>query len=169
MVIFDLEDVEGARARAESLGVRKVWEIDMDDISATHLHPADIGGAIVSVDSSRPYGSWRWGGPGWTGVVGEGARGRLAGISLAVRSPRQAAARWASVLGVAGHYGAGDVALAVEDAEVRFRPHAESPEPGLTEISLVLPDAVRAGREETWIGGVRFELLSGADAPDGGR
>src|SRR5271169_4523113 len=100
MVIFDLEDLEGARSRALELGVRVVWQIDLPDISGTHLHPADMHGAIVSLDRSVPYGSWRWGGPQWTGRVGDGAAGRLAGITLAVTDPTAVAARWGHVLGV---------------------------------------------------------------------
>ncbi|HEY4824875.1 MAG TPA: hypothetical protein VIH49_07475, partial [Solirubrobacteraceae bacterium] len=56
MVLFDLEDLDGARARVEQAAVRVVWRIDLPDISGTHLHPADMRGAIVSLDSSRPYG-----------------------------------------------------------------------------------------------------------------
>ncbi|HEV7527722.1 MAG TPA: VOC family protein, partial [Solirubrobacteraceae bacterium] len=32
MVLFDLEDLDSARARAESEGVRVVWRIDLPDI-----------------------------------------------------------------------------------------------------------------------------------------
>ena len=76
MVIFDLEDLDGARSRALAMGVRVVWQLDLDDISGTHLHPKDMGGAIVSIDRSNPYGTWRWGGPAWTGRTGVGAPGR---------------------------------------------------------------------------------------------
>ena len=100
MVIFDLEDLEGARSRALELGVRTVWQIDLPDISGTHLHPADMRGAIVSLDRSRPYGTWRWGGPAWTGATAAGAPGRLAGITIAVADPQAVAARWGAVLGV---------------------------------------------------------------------
>src|SRR6202049_4056443 len=97
MGIFDLEDLEGARLRAEQSGVRVVWQIDLPDISGTHLHPADMRGAIVSLDRSRPYGSWRWGGPQWTGRTGSGAQGRLAAITVAVEDPASGAERWAHV------------------------------------------------------------------------
>src|SRR6266550_4022805 len=100
MVLFDLEDLEGARVRAERLGVRVVWRIDLPDIAGTHLHPADMRGAIVSLDGSNPYGTWRWGGPEWTGRVGEGAPGRLAAVTIAVDDPAAVAARWGEVLGV---------------------------------------------------------------------
>jgi hypothetical protein len=38
-----------ARGRAAAFGVRIVWSIDTDDISAGHLHPTDLGGTIVSI------------------------------------------------------------------------------------------------------------------------
>ena len=41
MALFDLEDLEGARRRAELGGVRTVWRIDLPDISGTHMHPGD--------------------------------------------------------------------------------------------------------------------------------
>ncbi|HSZ05210.1 MAG TPA: hypothetical protein VK778_08410 [Solirubrobacteraceae bacterium] len=109
MVIFDLEDLDGARSRALGAGVRVVWQIDLPDISGTHLHPADMRGAIVSLDRSLPYGTWRWGGPEWTGRTGAGARGRLAGITVAVADPVAVAARWGEVLGVPVDGGDGPV------------------------------------------------------------
>src|SRR5271168_3324992 len=98
MAIFDLEDLDGARERAQQAGVRVVWQIDLPDISGTHLHPADMRGAIVSLDQSRPYGSWRWGGPQWTAQIASPTPGRLAGITVAVADPQGVAERWAHVL-----------------------------------------------------------------------
>jgi hypothetical protein len=161
MVMFDLEDLPAARARAAESAVRTVWEIDLPDISGTHLHPADIGAAIVSIDGSNPYGSWRWGGPEWTGQTGQGAPGRLAGVTLAVAEPAAVAARWSHVLGVPlsgdGAVG-GDAVLALEDAEVRFRPAGEGGREGLIEIAFA--DVPRLGDEGMEIGGVRLRSLA---------
>src|SRR5438874_4300602 len=99
MVMFDLEDLDGARGRAEQAGVRVVWQIDLPDISGTHLHPADMRGAIVSIDGSRPYGSWRWGGPQWTGEIPAHGGGGLRGVTLAVADPDAVATRWTELLG----------------------------------------------------------------------
>src|SRR5215208_1610160 len=63
MAMFQVEDLAGARDRAAALGVREVWAGEFDDISAVHLHPGDIGAAIVSLDRPVPPESWRWGGP----------------------------------------------------------------------------------------------------------
>jgi Glyoxalase-like domain len=158
MVIFDLEDLEGARARAQQLGIRVVWRIDLADISGTHLHPADMHGAIVSLDQSRPYGTWRWGGPQWIGRIGSGAPGRLAGITVAVEHPALTAARWAHVLGVAVSDGPRP-ALRLDGGEIRFVVAQESSVEGLTEFALELPAELRRGREAIELGGVRMRLL----------
>jgi Glyoxalase-like domain len=164
MVIFDLEDLEGARSRAQGLGVRVVWQLDLPDISGTHLHPADMRGAIVSLDQSRPYGSWRWGGPQWTGRTGAGADGRLAGITVAVSDPAAVAARWGEVLGVPVGGGDGDgigdrAVLELDGAEVRFQLAAEESAEGLTEIALELPHELPGGGASLDLGGVRLRLV----------
>ncbi len=159
MAIFDLEDLESARARVAQESVRVVWRIDLPDISGTHLHPADMRGAIVSLDRSDPYGSWRWGGPSWTAKVGaQGAPGRLAGATIAVADPPPVAARWARVLGVALD-GDEQPALTLDGATIRFaRASDERPE-GLTEILLAdVPGLTADGVE---LAGVRLR----ADAP----
>ncbi len=157
MVMFDLEDLAGARRRARQAGMRAVWQIDLPDISDTHLHPADIGGAIVALDKSRPYGTWRWGGPRFTGQVDRGAAGRLAGLTVAVGDPAATAARWAAVLGVPLLDAPGP-ALQLDDAEISFIP-AEPAMEGVCEVALELPGEVRRGREAIELGAVRLRLL----------
>ncbi len=154
MVIFDLEDLEGARERARGLGARVVWQIDLPDISATHLHPADMRGAIVSLDRSEPYGTWRWGGPRWTGQIGAGAPGGLAGVTLAVSDPAAVAARWAEVLGLEVS-GEDRPVLRLDGGEVHFDAAASERAEGLVEIAVELPHELPSGREAIDLGGVR--------------
>jgi hypothetical protein len=153
MVIFDLEDLEGARARAEQSGVRVVWQIDLPDISGTHLHPADMRGAIVSLDRSRPYGSWRWGGPQWTGKLGSGAPGRLRGVTVAVGDPVSVAARWAHVLDVPLRE-EGNPTLALDGAEVAFTAAGDERAEGLVEIAFEPSPDRRDQSEPIELGGV---------------
>jgi hypothetical protein len=94
MAMFQVEDLADARARAASLGVREVWATELDDISAVHLHPADMGAAIVSLDRPVPPSSWRWGGP-WQ-PHGEA---RTTGLTLTARDPEALGVRWRTVLG----------------------------------------------------------------------
>ncbi len=162
MVIFDLDDLEGARERAEGSGVRVVWQIDLPDISGTHLHPADMDGAIVSLDRSVPYGTWRWGGPQWTGRVGSGAPGRLAAITIAVSDPPAVAARWGHVLGVPVSDGARPL-LCLDGAEVGFEASADEHAQGLVEIAVEPASELGAGAGTVvQLGGVRLRLLAHA-------
>jgi hypothetical protein len=158
MVIFDLEDLEGARERARGLGARVVWQIDLPDISATHLHPADMRGAIVSLDRSEPYGTWRWGGPRWTGRTGAGAPGRLAGITVAVSDPAAVAARWGEVLGLVVS-GEDRPVLRLDGSEVHFEAAASERAEGLVEIAVELPQELPGGREAIELGGVRVRRM----------
>lgn len=159
MVLFDLEDLDGARSRAEQAGVRVVWRIDLPDISGTHLHPADMRGAIVSLDRSQPYGTWRWGGPQWTGRTGSGAPGRLAAITVAVSDPTGAAERWGNVLGAPSTEGA-PATLALDGAEVHFSQAPDEAGEGLVEIAFADVPALPDVGDGIEIGGVRLRALA---------
>lgn len=180
MVIFDLEDLDGARSRALGLGVRVVWQLDLPDVSGTHLHPADMRGAIVSLDQSRPYGSWRWGGPQWTAQIGPRAPGRLAGIAVAVGDPQAAAARWSEVLGVpvddrqaralggevvrtegSAPTRAGDdgPALRLDGGEVCFVQATSERAEGIVEIALELERQLPGGADTIELGGVQLRRV----------
>jgi hypothetical protein len=96
MAMFQVGDVAAARERAARAGVREAFELELDDITEAHLHPADMRGAIVSVSQPSPTGAWRWGGPDWEG---RSVEGRVAGIEVAVSNPGAVAARWEAVVG----------------------------------------------------------------------
>jgi len=99
MLILQTDDFDGARSRLRALGVRTVWEKTLPDIRAMHLHPKDIGGAIVSIDEPVPPASWRWGGPSWRVQHGARGRQRVVGATVEAADPSAMAARWAEVLG----------------------------------------------------------------------
>ena len=96
MTMFQVGDVAAARDRAAAQGVREVFAVDLDEITEAHLHPVDIGGAIVSVSQPRPPESWLWGGPEWEErAIG----GHVAGIAVAVADPEATRRRWEAVIG----------------------------------------------------------------------
>ncbi len=161
MVIFDLQDARSARERAAALGVRTVWEIELPDISAAHLHPADMRGAIVSLDHSEPQGSWRWGGEQWTGRIGTGAPGRLAGITLSVSDPSGTAERWGRVLGVPVRPGEPPV-LELAGAHVRFEHSDSAAGEGISEFAFELERELPAAAQSIDVGGVRIARLAAA-------
>jgi hypothetical protein len=152
MLIVQVDDLPAARARATELGLRTAWEIDLPDIAATHLHPADVGGTILSIDQPLPPESWRWGGPDWTGKAGTGAPGRLRGATLQVPEPEATAARWARLLDQPA-----DPTLSLDDGQkITF----EAGDGGLTEIEVEVPDDVRNGRDVLEHGAARIRIRS---------
>lgn len=65
MVMLQTDSLERERARFARLGVREVFSVVEEDISEVHLHPKDVGGAILSFSEATPPESWRWAGPDW--------------------------------------------------------------------------------------------------------
>ena len=146
MLILQTDDFDGARARLRTTGVRTVWEKELPDIRAMHLHPKDVGGAIVSIDEPVPPASWRWGGPAW--CVQDGARGRqrVVGVTVEAADPGAMAARWAEVLGRPAAVPHADaVRVALDEAAVDFVGAREEGE-GIAGFALRVADeaAVRS-------------------------
>ncbi|MEQ9505943.1 MAG: hypothetical protein RLO80_06695 [Hyphomonas sp.] len=135
MAIFQTDDLTAARARADALKIRRVWNIDLPDISASHLHPADVGAAIVSIDEARPASSWRWGGPDWQKNTVPGA---LTGAVITAREPDLLAARWAEALGVKAKGGV----VQLNGAALEFR---QGTEDRLARFMVSVPEAGAAG------------------------
>ena len=143
MLMFQVDDLEGARARARGLGIREVFEVSLDDIAEVHLHPADMRGAIVSLSAPQPPESWRWGGPDW---AGRSAPLRVSGATVAVADPGAVAGRWGTVLGE-------------EPSAAGIRFVADEHERGPAEVALASATA-RADRDPFEVGGVRFVFES---------
>jgi hypothetical protein len=100
MLILQTDDFDAARARLDAHGVRTVWTVALPDIRAMHLHPKDIGGAIVSIDEPKPKESWRWGGPAWRIQPGRRAEQRVLSATIEATDRRAMAARWGQVFGL---------------------------------------------------------------------
>jgi len=100
MVMFEVADAKATRARLERLGVRIVWDTTHPDIVDLHLHPKDVGGALVALDITCPVGSWRWGGEAWTANAPTPSRGGVRNLTVAVADPEKVAHRWAEVVGL---------------------------------------------------------------------
>jgi hypothetical protein len=98
MVIVQVDDLDAGRRHLAAAALRSVLDVDHDDIRATHVHPADVGAAILSLDQPVPPSAWRWGGPGWPGQVRTGVVDGIAGVRLAGPDPDALRARWARAL-----------------------------------------------------------------------
>ena len=96
MAMIQVDDVAAARERASGLEIREVFEVEFEDITEAHLHPSDIGGAIVSISEPRPAASWKWGGADWRERSVPGA---VLGIKVGVVDAASTQDRWLEVAG----------------------------------------------------------------------
>ena len=141
MAIFECDDLDRRVELVREHGVRVVWEGNLPEIRGRHLHPRDVGGALVSIDQPATPGEWLWAGPwkahGETAVVTA-----IAGIDVAANEPAAMQARWQEL---------------ELDHSVRFVPAGPRGE-GIDAIDLVATDRSRAG-ETTIIGGVELRFV----------
>jgi hypothetical protein len=151
MAIFAVPDMGAARRRVAELGIRTVWQVDRPEMSGTHLHPKDLPGAIVSLDTPRPDGSWAWGGPAWSGNVPPHRAGGVVGLAIDCTTPAHAAHHWALALGLE----AIDQTIALDGGRqwLLFRSAGERGE-GIAEVTIKATGADRAVR----VGGVTFSV-----------
>jgi Glyoxalase-like domain len=153
MAIFQCDDLDRRRARLADLGVRTVWQIDLDDMRGTHLHPKDVGGAIVSLDEAQPWESWRWAGPTWKQHVRTDVVQHVVGLIVGAAEPQAMSARWGQTLDAA----VDGVNVQVDDASVVFEPAGSRGE-GIDGIVLQATEQSRRGEEVT-VCGVRVALV----------
>jgi hypothetical protein len=146
MAIYEVDDLDARVEHLRANDVRIVWAGDFVDIRGRHLHPRDVGGALVSIDQPVPNGSWRWGGPDWQARSADLLRhagvSAVDSVTVSADDPAVVTARWRQ-LGI--------------DHQVRFAPAAGRGE-GLDAIDLVATDRIRVG-ERHEIGGVVFTLV----------
>jgi hypothetical protein len=153
MVILEVDDLDGLRGRADAAGVRIVFEAVTEGIVGLHLHPADVGGAILSVDRPDRWGEWPWAGPAWRDHVRTDRVTEVLAVEIEANHPDAMAARWSEVLG--RPVGDGPV-LALDEGELRFVPAGARGE-GVG--GFVLRAAPGTGPAETTIAGTSFRLV----------
>ncbi|HEX4711912.1 VOC family protein [Phenylobacterium sp.] len=147
MVIFQVRDIAEARERIAKAGARTVAQADRDGVHMTHIHPRDIGGAIVSVDQMEPWERWEWGGPVWRDNVRIDTSVGITGAELQGDDPAAMARRWGEILGRTPEPAEGGWRIGLEDGgEVRFVTAADGRGEGLGRFDVAVrdPAAVRA-------------------------
>jgi len=169
MVMIQTSDLDADRRRAAELGVRVAWQIDLDDIRGTHLHPADVGGAILSLDQPEPAPSWRWGGPKWKEAVRTEVTRAVTGVELAADDPEALAASWSRVLARPAERIAGDrFRIALDEGRLLFG-RGDRPGPARIDAYEIAVDRARvldtaktrglpATADTVSIAGTRFRL-----------
>ncbi|TMC48219.1 MAG: hypothetical protein E6J14_13060 [Chloroflexi bacterium] len=160
MVLLQVDDLAQERRRLDGLGVRIVWEGSGAGISGMHLHPGDVGGAIVSMDVADPAGSWGWAGPSWQQSVCTDVVREIAAVEVQSPEPEVLAQRWSAALARPVAPGAdGDgAAIRLEWGAIRFVPADDGRGEGIGGVDLVAGERARAG-ELMELAGIRIRLV----------
>lgn len=141
MVIVQTDDWAGDHARIDALGIRVVWQVKLADAQAMHLHPRDVGAAIVSLDAMQPVESWRWAGPAWQKHVRTEVTQALVGAEVQGTDPAALAERWGQVFArkpVARADGTSELAL--DEGTLRFVPVRDGRGEGVSGIDVRVAD-----------------------------
>ena len=120
MVILQCDDLDADRRRIEKLGVRVVWKADLPEIRGTHLHPADVGGAILSLDDATPASSWRWAGTKWQPRVHTEVCRAITAAELQSEDPEALGRRWSELLARPLEPVSEGFRIALEGSSLRF-------------------------------------------------
>jgi hypothetical protein len=152
MVILQTDDMEGFRNRIDEMDVRVVLEARMPGIVGLHLHPRDVGGAILSVDETDDWNAWPWAGPDWQYHRRTDLVNGILAVVIQADDPVAMAGRWGEVLGRP----ADGTVVALDEGEIRFVPVLDGRGEGLSGVEL------GAGRNaDLEVCGVRFALRRG--------
>ena len=99
MVIIQVDDFDKSKSLVNDHKIGIVWETDLSEAKAIHLHPKQMGGAIVSLDWMNPKESWKWAGPEWNNHVTDNIKG-IDGIEIQANNPEEMFNRWKDILDV---------------------------------------------------------------------
>lgn len=155
MVIVQVDDLLRERERVTDAGLRIVFDAQGPDIAGIHLHPRDVGAAILSIDEATPPESWGWAGTDWQYHSRAGIVSDMVGVELQSEAPDQLAQKWSIALDRPID---GDLRMQLDDAEIRFVSAADGRGDGLAGVDLVSTDRTRAG-EHQMICGTRFAFV----------
>jgi len=103
MVIVDSLDLDKERKRLKTVELDIVWHENRktDGIhgQALHLHPKQVGGAILSIDNMKPASSWLWAGTDWEKDINKSMVSHLSGVNICTPNPNNLLSNWERALG----------------------------------------------------------------------
>ena len=137
MLVLQTRDLARERERIDELGVRVVWEIDTGRAKVIHLHPRDVGSALVSFDQMSESDAWEWAGPDWRSKVRSDSISGIVAAELQSEDPERSAARWSEVLGIPRR----GVEISLDGGALRFVEATDGRGEGLGGIDVAATDA----------------------------
>ena len=103
MIIVDVENFEKENDRIKNSKIKIIWNGDRkeENIHARtiHLHPKQVGGAILSLDKMIPEDEWLWAGTNWKKHINKSIVDSISGVILKSRDPDKLCSQWELALG----------------------------------------------------------------------
>ncbi len=159
MVILQCQDAVAQRERITAMGIRDVWRHDGPNAFATHFHPADVGGAILSIDSMaaapdhhQKTADWQWAGTTWRDHIKTNVTSAMTGLEIQSADPAGLAELWAKVVDQPVQGQPDTPHISLDNATLRFIGAEDGRGPGVSGLSLtpqnrpaILSEADRRG------------------------
>lgn len=139
MVLVQVPDLDVFTKRTDALHIRKIWEVALHDTRAFHLHPKDMGGAIVSIDEMTPPESWRWGGPNWK-EQGANNVSSISAVDIQAEYPEKMARQWAKVFNEEVVGAGGEWKVLLDGGEINFVASRDGRGDGVCAIEFIVSD-----------------------------
>ena len=167
MVIIQVDDFLAAKQSVKENDITVVWESDHPEARAIHLHPKQMGGAILSLDWMDPKESWKWAGPNWDKFVNTSLVNRFVGVEIQAENPEDMKNTWQSVLNLKSERVTGNQ-INLDNTWIRFLEDEDGRGSGVSAFCLGADDndklfekASDLGlvyEDNIMIGGVKFLL-----------
>ncbi len=167
MVIIQVDDFLAAKQSVKENDITVVWESDHPEARAIHLHPKQMGGAILSLDWMDPKESWKWAGPNWDKFVNTSLVNRFVGVEIQAENPEDMKNTWKSVLNLKSERVTGNQ-INLDNTWIRFLEDEDGRGSGVSAFCLEANDndklfekASDLGlvyEDNIMIGGVKFLL-----------
>lgn len=164
MLILQVADLDAARARVAEQGIRIVYDEPPAshhgvEAAAIHLHPADTGGALVSLDRMDPSDGWAWAGRAWKGHVHTDVVERIVGVELRTDDVEALATRFAALVDRPCSIGeAGEWTVGLDDGIVRIVAGPSGAPDQLTAVEMLATDRSAVGTVHV-IAGTEIRLV----------
>ena len=172
MVIVQTDDLKREKLRVESEGIRIVWNADREEdgihAQAIHLHPRDVGGAILSIDSMEPTEAWLWASSSWKKHIKTETSNFLNGVHIQSTNPESMMRSWEKALGKKGIYINNQFQINLNKSRVVFMEDLDGRGEGIESFEISVKDkksVIKSAQDlglfidgEINIGGVKFLL-----------
>ncbi|MEZ5340359.1 MAG: VOC family protein [Acidimicrobiales bacterium] len=167
MVMLQTDDLAALEAGFEREGLRVIFDARHsvgDDLSirGLHLHPKDVGAAILSIDEAHPASSWIWAGTEWSTTTPATQVRAVTGVIIQAEQPFEMATRWARATGRSAEVTDSGASIVLDDATLYFVPLADERGEGVAGYCFAPSPGVMA--QSTMVLGARFVVDEAASA-----